>query len=380
MTAFGCNRKAHTTSPELFMSSPLTPQLITDASAWSGPEIQNDPSWTVQINERQQAELLAGLCRLKADGLTLNEVSRRHFLLPPGLQRLAKTIQGAVTSDRGFILVKGFPVAKQTDEDIRLMYLGFCRHLGTCVSQDVNCSIVADVKEKGLGTEKLTRAYGNKHGTRLHVDLADTVGLLGVRQANNGALSTLASSAMIYNEFVKQHPDWLGDTYEGFYWDRYGEHKEWEEAISPRKIPLFSFSEGRLSTRYNRNWITAASVRRNIPFTEREEAILDFFDEMARKHALPMHMQPGDVYFANNYTVLHGREAYQESEDTPSDQKRLFLRIWVNMPNIRPIADESLVRFGLTSHGNIGWTTVELAEGKHLIPHQKRQYLELEEA
>lgn len=359
---------------------PVT-RLIDDPSVWSGPEIQHDTSWAVEIDDSQRAELLAGLMRVKTDGLTLNEVRPSHFPAGPGLQRLAGQIRQAVTSGRGFVLVKGFPVAGHTDDDIRLMYLGFCRHLGTCVSQDVNCSMVADVKEKGLGTDKLTRAYGSKHGTRLHVDLADVVGLLGVRQANNGALSTLASSSMVYNEFVRQHPEWLEDAYEGFYWDRYGEHKEWEEPVSPRKIPLFSFSsEGHLSTRYNRNWITAASVRRKQPFTDREAAILDFFDAMARKHALPVRMRPGDVYFASNYTVLHGREAYEENDNTPPDQRRLFLRVWVNIPDIRRFADESLVRYGLTSHGNIGWTSGELAEGKHLVPGQQRLRLEPQDA
>jgi len=360
--------------------SPTVSRLIADSSVWSGPEIQHDSSWAVEMDDGQRAELLAGLMHVKTEGLTLNEVERSRFPVGPGLLRLVDGIRQAVASGRGFVLVRGFPVAGHTDDDIRLMYLGLGRHLGTCVSQDVNCSMVADVKEKGLGTDKLTRAYGSKHGTRLHVDLADVVGLLGVRQANNGALSTLASSSMVYNEFVQQHPEWLDDAYEGFYWDRYGEHKEWEEPISPRKVPLFSFTDGHLSTRYNRNWITAASVRRNKPFTEREAAILDFFDAMARKHALPVRMRPGDVYFASNYTVLHGREAYEEEENTPSDQRRLFLRIWINIPDIRPIADESLVRYGLTSHGNIGWTSSELAEGRHLVPHQQRRRLEVEDA
>ncbi len=280
---------------------------------------------------------------------------------------------------RGIALVRGFPIGDHTDEEVRMMYWGMSQHMGTCVSQDPNCALIADVKEKGLGDNTVARAYGNKHGTLCHVDLADTVGLLGVRQASQGARSTLASSLTIYNEFVKQHPEWLPAAFEGFFWDRYGEQKQWEGELSPSKVPLFSFSkEGQLSVRYNRNWITRASTRRGIPFTEEETAILDFFDQMGREHGLPVTMGPGDVYFANNYVALHGRESYEEDDQTPPDQRRLFLRVWINVPKLRTFADERLIRFGLSSHGNIGFTSQEIREGKNLIPHYQRVRVEEE--
>ncbi|CAD6557708.1 TauD/TfdA family dioxygenase [Paraburkholderia sabiae] len=361
------------------MSSAAFP-LISDPTVWSGSKIANHPeSWTVTVSEDQRTELLAALQRLRHENLTLNEVEQPHFPAGNGMQRLITTITEAVTTGPGFVVVRGFPVGGLSDHDVRLMYLGLSRHLGTCVSQDSQCALIADVREKGIAVNALTRAYGNKHGTLLHVDLADVVGLLGVRQANNGAISTLASSSMVYNEFVRQRPELLETAFEGFFWDRFGEQKDWEEPMTPRKIPVFSISNGTLSSRYNRNWINAASVRRGVPFTEREAAVLDFFDEMAHKHELPLQMRPGDLYFASNYTVLHGRHAYDENEQTPADQKRLFLRVWLNIPEIRSFDDESLVRYGLTSHGNIGWTSRELLENKHLVPDMERTRLELRE-
>src|SRR5690606_23983061 len=208
------------------------PAAIQGPTAWSGPEIQDSTDWQIRITPEEDEALRAGLAALRARNLSMLDIEVRDFPLPPPLASLRDRLVRALRDERGFVVVRGFPVSGLSDDDIRLMYLGFSKHLGTCVSQDPACAFIADVKERGLGTGPLTRAYGNKHGTRLHVDLADTVGLLGVRQAPRGATSLLASSSMIYNEFVAQHPEWIQPAMEGFYWDRYGEHKPWEEAVS----------------------------------------------------------------------------------------------------------------------------------------------------
>jgi hypothetical protein len=354
---------------------------VSDRSAWTGPDIQRDPSaWEVRLGEAERGELLGGLAALKARDVPLTAQRRADFPVGPALKRLVDDIVMAVKSGLGFKVLRGLPIAGLAEDDVRLMYFGLAQQLGTCVSQDPQCALVADVKEKGLVTGGNVRAYGSKHPTHLHVDLSDVTGLLGVRQAPSGALSTLASSTRVYNEFVRQHPDWLEAASKGFYWDRFGEQKEWESPVSPSRIPLFSVSEGgQVSCRYNRGWIGNAAVRRNQPFTEQETAILDFFDEMAQKHALTLAMSPGDAYFANNYTMLHGRHAYEETPDAPIEQRRLFMRVWVNIPDVREFAEGSNVRFGLSEHGNIGWTGQELIEGRNLSAGHRRSFLETQD-
>jgi hypothetical protein len=117
-----------------------------------------------------------------------------------------------------------------------------------------------------------------------------------------------------------------------------------------------------------------AATRRNVPFTDEELAILDFFDETARRNALAVEMGAGDVYFVNNYAVLHGREAYDEAPDTDAARKRLFFRVWMYLPRFRAFADEATVRFGLLGHGNLGWTAGELAEGSNRSARHRRSF------
>lgn len=348
-------------------------EKVSDASVWTAADLEADRSWDVRISDAECRELADGLAAVKAQGIPLAEMTARDFPLGPALRGLADRIVGACRDGRGFIVMRGFPVAGQDTDDIRTMYWGLSLHLGTCVSQDKHAALVADVIDRGQKKEPLTRAYGSSRESRLHVDLSDVVGLLCVRQAKESPPSVLASSMHVYNQFVEHHPEWLPRLYRGFRWDRFGEQAAWESPMTA-EIPVFSHAGGQVSCRYNRSWITGASVRMNRPFDATEEAILDFFDQSARAGAVQLALHPGDMYFASNYTVLHGKAAHAD-EHVVEDAKRLLLRVWINLPDFRAFSDEATVRWGLTHHGNLGWTADELAAGKNLSAGNDRTLL-----
>ena len=39
------------------------------------------------------------------------------------------------------------------------------------------------------------------------------------------------------------------------------------------------------------------------------------------------------------------------------------MRIWFDLEDIRPFADEAIVRYGIIRHGRLGWTAPQLADG-----------------
>ena len=51
----------------------------------------------------------------------------------------------------------------------------------------------------------------------------------------------------------------------------------------------------------------------------------------------------------------------------------MLLRIWLDLPNVRPFADEGNVRYGVVRHGNMGWTAAEILAGNHQSPHKRRE-------
>lgn len=98
--------------------------------------------------------------------------------------------------------------------------------------------------------------------------------------------------------------------------------------------------------------------------------MIPFIAETAVKHSFTFPLHTGDIAFFNNYTVFHDKEGYHPIED--ENQKRVLLRIWLDLPNVRPFADEGSVRYGAVRHGNMGWTAAEILAGKNSQPHQRR--------
>ena len=62
-------------------------------------------------------------------------------------------------------------------------------------------------------------------------------------------------------------------------------------------------------------------------------AALDFVQEVASRPELRVTftLEPGEILFWHNFTLLHARTAFANSED----RKRLLLRLWLNVPNGR---------------------------------------------
>jgi phosphoglycerate dehydrogenase-like enzyme len=46
-------------------------------------------------------------------------------------------------------------------------------------------------------------------------------------------------------------------------------------------------------------------------------------------------LQPGEMYFINNYTILHARTAFDDFEE--EDRRRHLLRLWLEVPQMRPV-------------------------------------------
>ena len=46
-------------------------------------------------------------------------------------------------------------------------------------------------------------------------------------------------------------------------------------------------------------------------------------------------LQPGDIQFINNHTILHARSAFEDWEDERNGGKRHLLRTWISPPNGR---------------------------------------------
>lgn len=318
--------------------------LVPERIAWRGPDMLKRSDWIYPLNARQIAELDNALMKVRDKPVT--EIRRADFPLPTFSEDLAG-LADEIENGRGFVLMRGLPIDKYSEEDGSRIYWGMGMHLGDPVSQNKFGHLLGHVRDEGYKYgEKNTRGYYTNAKLLFHCDNADVVGLLCYRQAKSGGLSSITSSMAIYNEFVKRRPELLDQLYEGFYYDLRGEERPGLPEVTPHRLPTFSYFAGKLSCRYVRNAIRLAQAKMNRTLNERELATLDFFDEMSHSPELRLDMdfEPGDIQLLNNHTIVHART---EFEDWPEpERRRHLLRLWLNLHIGRPLEEKFAERYG----------------------------------
>ena len=305
---------------------------VTGPAAWKGRDIAGDGAWMHVLSGSAIDAIDAALAGVKARGLRFPDFSREDFPIAGLAAELAR-LADELENGRGFLLLRGLPVERYTDDEIAIVYYGLGLHLGVPVRQNPKGELLGSVMNVGDPTQKTTRVYETNLYLPYHSDPSDVVGLLCLRKARTGGLSSLVSVAAVYNEILAKHPEYLGLYYRPMYFAHLCEPL-------PSLSPIFSHHQGKLSCRYLRQYIELGHEIRNQPLSRVEIEALDLFDAVIHREdiRLDMMLEPGDLQFANNYAVLHSRTGFEDHDD-PALRRRM-LRLWLKMPNARPLAPE----------------------------------------
>jgi Taurine catabolism dioxygenase TauD, TfdA family len=318
--------------------------LVTDASAWRGPDLANASDWIITLAPTQARDLETALARVR--DRPIQSIGRADFPLP-SLAKALERIATELEDGRGFVLVRGFPLDGHDADAIMRLYWGFGLHLGTPISQNKFGHMIGHVRDEGAqyGTQN-ARGYNSSAALKFHNDNCDIVGLLCLQAAKSGGESTVTSATTIYNEFVRRRPDLVDQLYEGFHFHLRGEERPGLWAVTPHRIPTFSYLAGKLSCRYVRNAIQLAPQRTGVKLNAREIETLDLFDALAGDPALrfDMELRRGDLQLLNNHVTVHSRTAFIDHEDKAL--RRHLLRLWLAIPDGRPLAPDFANRYG----------------------------------
>ena len=344
-------------------------QPINDASVWGGSNLERNRTWEFFLGDEHRAELEAALASVNQAGLELGAITQSNFPLPT-LSATLRSISAELKSGTGFSLLHGFPVDGHDYPDLEKMYWGLCAHLGRGVTQNGDAGLIHYVTDGKLRPNQGSRGVGAPRVTPLHIDLTDIASLLCVQQAPDNPPSRVGSSSTLFNEILAKHPAMLERLFQGFEWDRMEEHLDSESPSSGYLVPFFSIADGQLSCRYNRTWIANALERNDGQVSEEINDMFDVIDAIGEENCFEFPFQRGDIQFCNNYTVMHGRAAHAVVKEEA--QKRVLLRIWLEVPELRAVTDEAIVRFGIGYHGKLGWSAADVANGRMEIPRPRR--------
>lgn len=321
-------------------------------AAWRGTELFRRDDWLVELQEHDLREIDTAVQGIERTGVPVVKTTAADFPLPRFGQVLA-TIQDRLETGSGACMIRGLPVEKYSEQQLRQICWGISQHLGTPVSQSASGERIFSVRDEGHQPgEAQTRGPNTKKRLNFHTDRCDVIGFLCLRQAISGGDNQLVSSVTLYNEMRARWPESAQVLMEPFYYQRH--NVDTGNQLSYCRQPIFSFFNGHFAASYLRVLIDRAAAMPDIPdMTAAQLEALERLESLAFDPALHVtfRQHPGDMLFLNNWITFHRRD---EFEDAPQPElRRHLLRIWLAVPNSRPLDPLFAANFGATSAGAI---------------------------
>lgn len=340
-------------------------------AAWLGADIVQTDAWIHRFSNVEIDEIEAAVSHAEGSNTSLNDLQRGDFPLPL-MSVVMADMRTQLEDGCGLRLLRGFPTERFTDAQLRMIFWGLGLYLGTAVSQSSRNDYLGDVRDlrTGLDGPKF-RGYTSNGELTYHCDAADITGLFCLHPAKEGGLSRIVSTAAIHDEMLRTRPDLLQVLYQPIWWSMQGNELP---GVAPFYTqPIFAFEDGYFAGRYTRTHIRSAELEAEtnpeIPAlsAQQTEALAHMDDIAARpEFHLTMMFERGDMQFLNNHLTLHTRTAF---EDFPEpDRRRHLLRLWLSIPNGRPLAESfrpffrnvapGAVRGGFPGQGDRQFTTL----------------------
>jgi hypothetical protein len=327
---------------------------IGGACVWHGHDMAESKRWQRQLSPLQLAEIDTALRGALARGVRWDAMNAADFPLP-SFAPLAAEIRAELEDGSGLMLLRGIEPGRYSPGELKLLYAGLCRHIGTLVYSNRAGEIMREIRDVARDD---TRGVGERYGAlpdagkpgaflssyartlsngslRFHTDRCDVVALFCVRQAARGGLSQLCSSPTVHNAMLERRPDLCAALYEHLWRSRFGEEDATNNSAYP--LPVWGVRDGKFTSHYSRTYIEAAQRRPEgeVPrVSDSQWQALDLLAALAEELCFEMSFAPGDIQFVNNHVIHHARSAF---EDDDEGHDRLLLRLWLSMPNSRTL-------------------------------------------
>lgn len=313
------------------MAEVLTEPVVAP-SVWRGDELTNAERWIVPFTEEDLTDFERALAAVSAKDFTdVTEMRAEDFPLRRFQERIADIVH-RLEHGLGLVLLRGLPIYDRfSEQQAAIIYWGLGCHLGQLVPQNRKGDLIGHIRDLGR-RGPYERAYATNEDLGFHTDSTDFVGLLCLRPALYGGESFVASSGLLYNTVIGEHPEYLPILNKSFPTDWRSE----EPPGSPGwyKEPLYSYFGGALSATVRTGRAISAMRFPDVPrLTADEVSCFMYFDSLAKRPgvALGMQLQTGDMQFINNFVTVHTRTAFADDPEDPAHQRHL-LRLWMSRP------------------------------------------------
>ena len=300
---------------------------------WRNADYSGRTDWIEHFSNAELAELETAAESVRKRGTVLEEATKDDFVLPLLSSRLART-RAELADGRGFVMLRGIPVQRYSEEELGTLFWGLGTHLGIGVSQSLKGDRLGHVMDIGGDVD---RYYTRGGELEFHMDPVDVVGLLCLRTAVSGGESRIVSSMAVHNVIAAERPDLMEPLMQGYHYSRRQQDPSAVGAAryTAHRVPVFmKGGAGENGSQVECYFLPASirgAAREGAPVSALGQEAMAFMAEVAGRPELYLDMsfREGDIQFLNNRKILHARTDYVEDPKA----KRHLLRLWLMMPD-----------------------------------------------
>ncbi|WP_417387160.1 TauD/TfdA family dioxygenase [Gimesia sp.] len=328
------------------------PAAFSIPAAWKGDELFTRDDWRVTLTQHHLDDLQQALDTLSNENLKPEQITSARFPLPhlgPVLQK----IQQQLETGSGACQLQRLPVENYSANELELLFWLISDHLGTPVSQSASGEKIFHVRDEGYQVgQKEARGPNTRKRLSFHTDRCDVIGFLCLQQALSGGNNQLVSSVSLFNEMRQRYPELTKTLMQPYYYLRHNVDTGNQKPFCQQ--PVFSVQNGHFAGSFLRVLIERAYAAPELPdMTSQQREALDQLEAVAEspEFSVTFRQEPGDLLFLNNWVTFHRRDDFEDAEEP--HLKRHLLRVWLAVPNSRPLNPLFADNYGNTEAGAV---------------------------
>jgi len=334
------------------LSAPDLPPAFEIPAAWKGDELFSRTDWLVHFDQKQLDELQTAVRTISAEELSQDQITTERFPLPL-VSPILQHIQRQLENGSGACQIKRIPVEDYSPQEREAIFWLIASHLGTPVSQSAAGEKLFHVRDEGYQVgQAQARGPNTRKRLSFHTDRCDVIGFLCIQQAQSGGNNQLVSSVALFNEMRTRWPELTEVLMQPFYYLRHNVDTGNQKPYCQQ--PIFSVQEGHFAGSFLRVLIERAYASEDLPeMTPLQKQAMDQLEVLAEspEMSVTFSQDPGDLLFLNNWVTFHRRDEFVDAAEP--ELKRHLLRVWLSVPNSRPLDPLFADNYGNTAAGSI---------------------------
>lgn len=286
------------------------------------------------LSPRTLTEINAAVEEIRRRKVNLQIIEQEDFRVPSFAKDVPE-LRRRLDEDLGLVVVRGLPLAQWTTEEADMVYWGIGNYIGRVMRQNFRGERLDKVKNIGAQITDPYRIIETDQHFQPHTDNGmleprppSYLGLMCIRNAENGGESLLISAYTIHNIILAERPHYLSRLYQLFAIEPPIEQRLPGKEPLWRK-PVFEWDGTDLVIHYIRYLMDPGMRAAGTPLTAEETEMLNFIDSILRRpeNLFQYQLKPGEILFFNNLRNLHGRKAFQDPAQ--AGKGRELRRVWL---------------------------------------------------